>query len=138
MEPVLPTPQSPEQLPAQPSVQGETPSVPLETSAAAPTQERVGNQYPVNSTPVVQTDQTAPQAVPPPVSPPLPQDPAAASTASPMIADDVDVMEKEWVDKAKKIVQETKDDPHQQGKEVSKLQADYLMKRYNKQIKLAE
>ncbi len=56
----------------------------------------------------------------------------------PQIADDVDVIEKEWVDKAKKIVTATKDNPHQQEKEVSKLQADYLMKRYNKQVKISE
>lgn len=56
----------------------------------------------------------------------------------PAIADDVDVIEKEWVDKAKKIVNSTKNDPREQEKEVSKLQADYLMKRYGKQVKIAE
>lgn len=56
----------------------------------------------------------------------------------PLIADDVDVIEKEWVDKAKKIVNSTKSDPREQEKEVNKLQADYLLKRYNKQIKLTE
>lgn len=56
----------------------------------------------------------------------------------PQIADDVDVIEKEWIDKAKRIVSATKADPHQQEKEVSKLQADYLLKRYNKQVKLSE
>lgn len=60
------------------------------------------------------------------------------ATPDPQIADDVDVIEKEWVDKAKKIVTATKDNPHQQEKEVSKLQADYLMKRYNKQVKISE
>ncbi len=52
-----------------------------------------------------------------------------------MAADD-DVIEREWVDKAKKIVAQTKDDPYTQEKEVSKLQADYLKKRYGKEIKL--
>ena len=52
----------------------------------------------------------------------------AISTDSPAIADDVDVIEKEWVDKAKKIVSATRDDPYSQEKQVSKLQADYLMK----------
>lgn len=59
-------------------------------------------------------------------------------TDVPLIADDVDVIEKEWVDKAKKIVSATKTDPHTQEKEVSKLQADYLMKRYNKKLKVNE
>ena len=48
------------------------------------------------------------------------------------------MIEKEWVEKAKKIVSSSKSDPHQLEKEVSKLQADYLMKRYNKQIKLGD
>ena len=60
------------------------------------------------------------------------------SSVSPAVADDVDVIEKEWVDKAKQIVAQTKDNPHQQEKEVSKLQADYLMKRYGKNVKLVE
>ena len=84
---------------------------------------------------------------PAPASPqPLGQDGATQSATTsmtptndnPSLADDVDVIEKEWVDKAKKIVSATKDNPHQQEKEVSKLQADYLMKRYGKQIKTSE
>ena len=79
-----------------------------------------------------------------PVSQPLPN--ASQSTVAtpttegenPQIADDVDVIEKEWVEKAKKIVSSSKSDPHQLEKEVSKLQADYLMKRYNIQIKLGD
>lgn len=61
-----------------------------------------------------------------------------SAIADPIIADDVDVIEKEWVDKAKRIVSATKADPHQQETEVSKLQADYLLKRYNKNVKLTE
>ncbi len=57
--------------------------------------------------------------------------------ANPSTAADEDLVEKEWVEKAKKIVVETKDDPYQQGKAVSKLQADYLKKRYGKEIKLS-
>lgn len=56
---------------------------------------------------------------------------------SPLAASDEDLIEKEWVDKAKKIVALTKDDPYSQEKEVSKLQADYLKKRYGKEIKLS-
>lgn len=63
---------------------------------------------------------------------------SAATPQNPDLADDTDVIEKEWVDRAKKIVSATRHDPHQQEKEVSRLQADYLMKRYGKQIKLTE
>src|SRR5687768_9885101 len=45
---------------------------------------------------------------------------------NPINAADEDLIEKEWVDKAKRIVEETRSDPYQQEDKVSKLQADYL------------
>ncbi len=54
---------------------------------------------------------------------------------NPLVAADDDVIEKAWVDKAKKIVETVKDDPYKQENEVSKLQADYLKKRYGKIVK---
>src|SRR5687768_11554809 len=53
---------------------------------------------------------------------------------SPLTASDDDLIEKEWVDKAKQIVASTKDDPHLREQEVAKLQADYLRKRYGKEL----
>ena len=64
--------------------------------------------------------------------------PVVGDTDYPVIADDVDLIEKEWVDKAKKIISETSDDPHAREEKVSKLQEDYLYKRYGKQIGEAE
>jgi hypothetical protein len=61
---------------------------------------------------------------------------SAPVVANPVAAKDEDLIEKEWVDKAKKIIQETRDDPYQQEKEISKLQADYMKKRYGKNIKV--
>lgn len=55
-----------------------------------------------------------------------------ASDSNPAVADDVDVIEKVWVQKAKSIVSQTKSDPHKQEDEVSKLQTDYQMKRFGK------
>ncbi len=60
------------------------------------------------------------------------------STDASMVANDEDLIEREWIDKAKKIVEQTKTDPYQQEKEVSKLQADYIKKRYGKDVKLAD
>ena len=57
---------------------------------------------------------------------------------NPLVADDVDVMEKEWVDRTKKILHETQDDPHQKEHEISHLQADYLEKRFGVQVKLPQ
>lgn len=52
------------------------------------------------------------------------------------VAEDKDDIEKEWVNKAKKIVEQTKTDPFLQERAVSRLQADYMKKRFNKDVKL--
>lgn len=57
---------------------------------------------------------------------------------SPLIADDADVIEKEWVQKAKAIVNQTKEDPHRQSAELSNFKHDYMSKRYGKDIKLPD
>jgi|AntRauTorckE6833_2_1112554.scaffolds.fasta_scaffold00992_4 hypothetical protein len=66
-----------------------------------------------------------------PASAPMQLDP-------PMIADDNDLIEKEWVIKAKQIVEQTKDDPYNQNEQIVRLRADYLKKRYNKDIKMSK
>lgn len=76
-------------------------------------------------------------SLPPPITGGLPQVQVPVSDKNPPVANDDDVIEKEWVDKAKQIVLQTKDDPFTQEKEVSKLQADYLKKRYGKELKLS-
>ncbi len=69
----------------------------------------------------------------------LPTDPDDVSISSnPPVASDDDLIEKEWVDKAKKIVAETKDDPYKRDKEVNKLQVDYLKKRFGREIGITE
>jgi hypothetical protein len=45
-----------------------------------------------------------------------------------------DLIEKEWVEKAKQIVGQTSDDPFMQQQELSKMKAQYMKKRYNKDI----
>ena len=63
---------------------------------------------------------------------------SADDSVGPAKADDVDIVEKEWVDRAKQIVEEHRDDPHKQEQEVEKLQTDYLKKRYGKEIKTSD
>lgn len=57
---------------------------------------------------------------------------------NPAVANDDDLIEKEWVDKAKKIVAETQDDPHKRDEQVNKLQVDYLKKRFGRELGAAE
>jgi hypothetical protein len=74
-----------------------------------------------------------------PPSPVPAADPLAVSPSStPAIADDNDLIEKEWIEKAKMIVETTKADPHLQNKEINRMKADYIKKRYNKEIKLSQ
>lgn len=74
----------------------------------------------------------------PPVVQPATDDNAAADKPvtgdNPTAANDDDLIEREWVDKAKKIIDQTKDDPYRREMEVSKLQADYLYKRYGREL----
>ena len=88
-----------------------------------------------------------PAPAPQPVAPAAPAktdddgDDAAKQMAaidSPDLADDVDVIEKEWVDKAKQIVHDSVDDPYRQNHNVSVLKADYMKKRYGKDIKIPD
>lgn len=79
---------------------------------------------------------------------PLPQDdhgvpgaqqsaPLAPLANMPAIADDSDLIEKEWVMRAKHIVEQTRSDPYVQSQEVNKMKADYIKKRYGKDMKLS-
>jgi hypothetical protein len=48
--------------------------------------------------------------------------------------DGKDIIEKEWVNKAKQIVERTRDDPYQQSEQLTLFKADYMKQRYNKTI----
>lgn len=56
------------------------------------------------------------------------------STTAPVTASDGDLIEKEWIDKVKQIISSTSEDPHAQQREVSKLMADYVLKRTGRKI----
>src|SRR5690606_18593518 len=71
-------------------------------------------------------------------APPASVSPSTQTLATPAAADDADLIEKEWVQRAKALVAATKDNPHQQNKEMNKFKADYIKKRYNKEIKVSE
>ena len=147
MEPQLPTPISGPENRSQPQPQGgEVFSGQIPGSAE------------IQQTPIEQGRETrenlqdGPKGDPVSVSPvfappPLPViDPAQGTVTvtkkslqddNPSTASDEDLIEKEWVEKAKKLVSETKNDPHAQENAVSLLQADYLQKRYGRTIKIS-
>jgi hypothetical protein len=90
-----------------------------ESSAAA--SDAAGAAIPVITLPAVDGTQ-------------VPSSTTIVSDDSPIIANDDDLIEKEWVDKAKKIINDTKNDPHLREEEVGKLQKAYLKKRYGKEL----
>ena len=98
----------------------------------------VGEAFPVAPAVSVPTPVSMP-AIDPSVATPITASPVAQTAAgNPVVADDTDLIEKEWVTKAKKIVEATKEDPYQQTKELTSFKADYMQKRYNKTLKVSE
>lgn len=139
MEPQA-APTSPERAPA-PALTPEQ-GVPNVEQSPAPTPERVAppTERPGSGAPPAPLLPlpTPPLSVVSPADSTLDRPLASLSRGSPAIADDVDVIEKAWVQKAKTIVNDHKHDPYTQEKETSKLQADYLKKRYGKEVKVNE
>lgn len=76
-------------------------------------------------------DQPVIAAPPQDVTAPIPTDPKS-------IATDSDHIERQWVDKVKNIVAHTQDDPHLQKEQMSRIKAEYIQKRFNKNIKTDE
>lgn len=146
MEPQLPTPHVPETAPVDNGQRKESPLAPRVPEGSLPRieqqpvagQERQGEQQPQSSgggDPTWQAGQ--PTTIAPPAQPSQPTPVVPIANDMPLVANDDDLIEQEWVQKAKKIVAATKDDPYRQEKEVSKLQADYLQKRYGKEVTLS-
>ena len=52
------------------------------------------------------------------------------------VEDNLDVLDQEWADKARDIVEKTKNDPFLQSRELNKVKAEYLKIRFNKHIKV--
>lgn len=90
------------------------------------------------------------QPLPPmtlPLPPTMPQQTSPAGPAAggdeplptataPIVDDGGDLIEKEWVNRAKQIVARTRDDPYKQSEELTVFRADYMKKHFGKTIKL--
>lgn len=65
--------------------------------------------------------------------------PASSTVADDdLVAADNDRIEREWVEKAKNIVEQTRQDPYMRTRGFTELKADYLQKRYGKALKVSE
>lgn len=117
---------SPESVPSLPPVERQLERGQERAEQVAEASARLSDAAATAATPVAQ-----------PVTPAAPRaDPT--QTAGPLVAADEDVIEKEWVDKAKQIIDQTRDDPHLRSQRVNDLQRDYLQKRYGKVVGASE
>lgn len=123
----------PENLPMPPAHAGErVPVLPTPETGIETGKERHEQVAEASAAIADATAVTGPQ----PVIPTMPTDDQGTQSTSgtPLTASDDDVIEKEWVDKAKEIILKTKDDPHERSSLVNELQKDYLKKRYGKEL----
>lgn len=138
MEPQLPSPHfTPEQAPSSTERRVSSPEITRPIPEKSGEREETRELQP--SAPAESRVQVPPAA--PPSLPQLTPAPASAPASTPadenpVVAADEDLIEKEWVEKAKQVIAQTKHDPYLQEQAVSKLQADYLQKRYSKTVKL--
>lgn len=123
-------PQSPNTIPVPGQTAEQLPPAPEQVPA--PQESLAPNQGVAAVVPPQQGAPTVPQVVP------VVTQADDQADENPTDANDIDVIEKEWVDRAKAIVAKTKADPYEQEKQVSELQADYMKKRYGRDIGLVE
>jgi hypothetical protein len=110
--PEMPPLGSPEQLPNPEIKTGQAQGVPAQAMPITPSPQQPAV---VQSTTAVSDD-------------------SSATAAAPTTAADNDLIEKEWVDHAKKVVSSTKGDPYEQARLVAELMRDYVRKRYGKEV----
>lgn len=122
-----------EQLPAEQAAE-KSPAAPEQAPAAPERASTPVNQAPAMALPPVllPVPPQAMQAAPPMASGAM----AATAATSATAADDGDLIEKEWVNKAKQIVEKTRDDPYKQSEELTLVKVDYMKKRYGKALKI--
>lgn len=132
----LPVPTGPELPPGNTTQNGERiPVLPTPEGGLDIGLERVEQTAEASAAAANLAYQGAPAVI---IDPGVATTPPATASDAPAVAADEDVIEKEWVDKAKQIILETKDDPFGRTTRVNELQKDYLRKRYNKELGASE
>jgi hypothetical protein len=107
-----------------------------ETAATQATEKASSVQAAQAATAAAHDASASTPAMPPPITDtPLEVLP---TNNNPMTAEDNDLIEHEWIEKAKAIVDATRDNPNKQSDEMSKFKADYIKKRYKRDIKVSE
>ena len=98
----------------------------------------------VNNPIMAQNDQPQPVngGVPTFTAPPMATNPqylqdstSVQNVASPAVANDIELMEKEWANRVREINQATNGDPYEKSRQLALLKGEYLQKRYQKTLK---
>jgi hypothetical protein len=118
--------------PASPEADNQRQEKGTEAPAAAP--EQAGKRA---AQPVLPAVPDLPVADTPVIPVPV-QDDTTIQPPSAHPAQDSERIEPVWVNKAKEIIARTHDDPYLQKDQMSKVKAEYIQKRFNKQIKTDE
>jgi hypothetical protein len=125
------------ELPPQPTgPEGEDQRQERGQEAPATPQETVGKRAPAPALPAIPDD--IPVADTPVIAVPAPDSAVPPHPLSDHPAQDSERIEPVWVDKAKEVIARTQDDPYLQKSEMSKVKADYIQKRFGKQLKTDE
>jgi hypothetical protein len=123
----LPQPASPEA--ADDSLDGA-----VEAPTAAP--ETVGKRSSQPALPTVPDDVPVADQPAIPAAQAQADDHAAATTQA--VIPDSEHIERSWIDKTRAVISQAREDPYIQKNEVSKIKAEYIQKRFNKEIKTEE
>lgn len=107
------------------------------TANAAPRPERVGSGQPpaqqfvvpLPTTPPMQTSTSSVQQV---------NSQVQSNTSAPAQPQDEASLDKEYVNKAKLIIEQTKNDPFIRTNEIGKVKAEFLKRKYGKEIRQSE
>lgn len=102
----------------------------LERSTKSP-ENRPQSQKPV-ATPQSATAIALPSQI---TAPTFSDDQSVSAPAPVAPANNADRIEKQWVDRAKAVIGQTRDDPFKQKAEIGKVKAEYIKVRFNKTIK---
>lgn len=127
------SPQQPSQNPEQSKVERPSNSIPDQKKPELMTSKKVAGPAETVARSSLPTTTTGDPAANLPVATGAPAAQAPTQTVSEddLPAEDVDVIEKEWVDRAENIIKTTANDPFVEEQQEESLSKEYLKKRFN-------
>jgi hypothetical protein len=124
------------ELPAQPENNEAQKGLEKAPEAPAAKPEAAGKQSKQPALPVIPDD--IPAADTPSIGLPADDDVTQNQTSFTHKAKDSDQIDPVWLNKAKAVISQTRNDPYEQKLQMSRVQAEYIQKRFNKQVKSDE